>query len=381
MPSIFLSYSRKDEPFASRLRLEFEERGWAVWFDQLELRVGDKVAAELRAAIRGNDFFVLVWSPDARDSAWVNLEIEEARQREEETNSIRILVANHRECTIPAELSFLKDRLYADFRSEEEFDQGLGELIVGIQRYDIRRSKTPSFSIQYQYAPANAAFVEADAKHGRQVIHILDAPVNYGGQKAMVEVLRYVMKQWSVPLVLVEGGSGDVSLSYLREYGSPKKRLEVGEKYLREGIISGEEYLDVVSDEPLALVGVDDQEEYRQTVDEFGKASRRQDRLADTVSRVSHGLAQLKKAVLTPDFAEIEDLIERFDLKGSIESVSALSRIAKERHMRLPKFLAISKYVAALQLEKDLSVSKVSDEQLDIRGHFREWRSRPRSRI
>ena len=83
------------------------------------------------------------------------------------------------------------------------------------------------------------------------IIHIQDAHCNYEAQKNMSGLLKYLVNEYGLKLIMVEGGSGDVSLSSLRGYADKNTRIEVAERYLKEGKISGEEYLDIISDQPL----------------------------------------------------------------------------------------------------------------------------------
>ena len=90
------------------------------------------------------------------------------------------------------------------------------------------------------------------------VILVQDAHVNYEAQRNLAAILDRLVSDHGVSLILVEGGEGDVGLSYLRARGSQEAVKEVAERYLESGMISGEEYLDMVSDHALTLWGIDD---------------------------------------------------------------------------------------------------------------------------
>lgn len=92
----------------------------------------------------------------------------------------------------------------------------------------------------------------------RVVVLIQDAHANYEAQQHLAAILDRLATRHGLRLVLVEGGAGDVGLAHLRHRGSRESRKRVADDYLKSGILSGEEYLDVVSDHPLILWGVDD---------------------------------------------------------------------------------------------------------------------------
>ena len=103
----------------------------------------------------------------------------------------------------------------------------------------------------------------------KTLLLIQDAHVNPEAQRHLAKILDWLASTYGVQLILVEGGAGDVGLSYLRAHGSRSARREVAEAYLTEGKIAGEEYLDITSDYPLVLWGVEDQQLYDRHVEAF----------------------------------------------------------------------------------------------------------------
>ncbi len=93
----------------------------------------------------------------------------------------------------------------------------------------------------------------------------------------MAKLLEILIQREGIDLVLVEGGTGDVSLDSLRRVAWKKVRQRVSEDFLRQGKITGEEYLQLASDYPFELWGVEDQSLYRQNLNVFlDGASRRE---------------------------------------------------------------------------------------------------------
>ena len=101
------------------------------------------------------------------------------------------------------------------------------------------------------------------------VILIQDAHTNYDAQKHLAKILDRFATDYGIRLVLVEGGVGDVSLSYLRQWGSKDVLQRLAEQYLKTGMISGEEYLDLVSDHPLTLWGIESVDRYEDHFEAF----------------------------------------------------------------------------------------------------------------
>jgi hypothetical protein len=87
------------------------------------------------------------------------------------------------------------------------------------------------------------------------IIHVRESHTDLQGQRSLIAMLERLIERHSLRLILVEGGQGDLSLSYLRSFGPPGNRKAIAEKYLGAGLISAEEYVDLVSDAPLAIWG------------------------------------------------------------------------------------------------------------------------------
>ncbi len=65
MPSVFISYSRRDGAFASRLHDALAQRGYDVWIDREDIPPSAKWFDEIRAGVAGADGVVFVISPDS----------------------------------------------------------------------------------------------------------------------------------------------------------------------------------------------------------------------------------------------------------------------------------------------------------------------------
>ena len=73
---VFMSYASEDrDSIAGPLCLELRERGWRVWFDQLELSVGDSLAASIDQGLSACRFGVVILSPAFLRKHWPKREL------------------------------------------------------------------------------------------------------------------------------------------------------------------------------------------------------------------------------------------------------------------------------------------------------------------
>jgi hypothetical protein len=75
---IFVSYSRRDQEFVTRLASDLNARVAGVWFDQSDIQPGENWHNEIIKGIRECKAFILVLSPDAVKSKYVHEEVNKA---------------------------------------------------------------------------------------------------------------------------------------------------------------------------------------------------------------------------------------------------------------------------------------------------------------
>ncbi len=122
---LFISYSRRDTEYARALKAHVHNNGFQVWLDD-EIEHGDQWFNTIHEAIRDCAAFVVVMSPDAEESEWVQKEI--------------LLAKRYQKPIFPLlfsglEFAILIDIQYADVRSGEmpgvDFHRRLRRTVFG----------------------------------------------------------------------------------------------------------------------------------------------------------------------------------------------------------------------------------------------------------
>ncbi|MEO1278027.1 MAG: TIR domain-containing protein, partial [Planctomycetota bacterium] len=83
MAKLFISHATADDAFVRNLREQVELFGLSGWVDSRELRGGDPLWPEIKAAIEKADAFVVIVSPDSLQSQWVGRELKHAMSVQE----------------------------------------------------------------------------------------------------------------------------------------------------------------------------------------------------------------------------------------------------------------------------------------------------------
>lgn len=200
---------------------------------------------------------------------------------------------------------------------------------------------------------------------GPTIIQIQDAHCNYEAQKKMAGLLEYLVKQYGLRLIMVEGGSGDVSLTFLRGYSDKKSREEVADKYLKEGKISGEEYLDIVSDYPLELYGIENRELYDAHLAVFEKVDSLKEQGLAYLNGLSLALEGLKAHIYSGELNKFETVKKDYLQKNISLSgyCQALETTARARSVNLNDYPNLVSFSEVARLEKEIDFKAVEAQR------------------
>lgn len=121
---VFLSHASDDKPFVDRLAVDLAKHSIPVWYDKLDLRIGESVPGKINDGIANSKYFAIVLSPAAISSKWVTEELNAALMKQVANGGTFLLPILLKDCTIPP---LLAHRRYADFR--HDYDSALKELL------------------------------------------------------------------------------------------------------------------------------------------------------------------------------------------------------------------------------------------------------------
>ncbi|NQS88864.1 hypothetical protein HQ584_03640, partial [Patescibacteria group bacterium] len=167
------------------------------------------------------------------------------------------------------------------------------------------------------------------------IIHIQDAHLNYEAQKNLAHILEELIDKYDLKLILVEGGKGDVGLSHFRKY--PKDRRDrIAEKYLRKGLISGEEYLDIISDYPLKIYGIENEKLYQENVKLFFEIENFRKEAEAYLNQIKVKINLLKQRLFNKEELTFDKEKELFSKNGDFQKyISYLKKISKNLNINI----------------------------------------------
>jgi hypothetical protein len=161
MPDLFLSYSRKDSPTMGIIRDNLRMLGFNLWIDIEYLRPGTpQWERAVKRAVGKSDGMLVLCSPFAEKSDWVNREVHMARVADKPI--IPVLIAGEEWESIPA--SLMGDQ-YCDMRGRSVAERSFRELVAAlVERFG---SDSPEYELHFSddmHIPTVQAVQDADLR-------------------------------------------------------------------------------------------------------------------------------------------------------------------------------------------------------------------------
>ena len=191
------------------------------------------------------------------------------------------------------------------------------------------------------------------------IIHIQDAHTNFSGQQNLANTLNDIFTKYGVSLVLVEGSSVEATLSPIKEAVPSGVRKKIAKTLMMEGQLAGEEYLNLVSDHPMKIMGVEDSELYQRSVESYSQLTDAREGILDYLKKIRGGIDKLKRKLYPQD-------ILNYEKKSSSDGVinaKELIMLAKKSDVDLKDFANIQKLVALQEKESQINFDVANLEQ------------------
>jgi hypothetical protein len=133
---IFISYSRRDKYFVTKLKKSLESFNFKVWLDEANIKVGESLYERIFNAIKTTDYTLVVLSPNFIKSNFAKEEIEAAFTLQLKNRKRKLIPILLEDCKIPL---YLKSKLYIDFTKRKFFDASFKKLVKDLSPDDFER--------------------------------------------------------------------------------------------------------------------------------------------------------------------------------------------------------------------------------------------------
>jgi len=200
----------------------------------------------------------------------------------------------------------------------------------------------------------------------RLIIHIQDAHSNLSGQQHLAGALDHFMKKYGIHLVLVEGADRDVTLTKVKNMADKKEWEIAAKRFLYDGLISGEEYLNLVSDHPMKIIGIENLKTYFQNVRAYSTIAEERDRTLQYLYRIRVSLNRLKNKMYPRTLVRYEDIKRKDHTEESMRGYERILEIADDQEIDFGPFSEVYKFKEIQTKEKAINFERTNEEQRDL---------------
>ncbi|MBI1883410.1 MAG: hypothetical protein HYS08_04295 [Chlamydiae bacterium] len=153
------------------------------------------------------------------------------------------------------------------------------------------------------------------------IIHIQDVHCHFEAQSNSAKIMNELMKEHGehgLKMIGLEAAGGVVDTSQFTAFPDPAIRKMLAEYLMKEGKISGAEYLSIVKDKPLPLQGIENMKEYFTHLVQFDRGQELKEKAEPILQEIEKRIEGLKEGIYSKEVKEILKENERYT-SGEIE--------------------------------------------------------------
>ncbi len=242
------------------------------------------------------------------------------------------------------------------------------------KKYEDVFNKASSISNEYGKITSSK-----DAKSDITVINIQDLHCHPQTQRNISKIIGQIADKYNLKKVYVEGGYGDIDVSWLNQIKDENIRRQIIEKLMEEGILTGSEYYKLTSNnEKVELKGIDEEKLHKENIKRLSWIIENQGKYKETISKIDKEIKFLEQSYVNVRNKRFNTSIEDYML-GKIDSKRFYRQLIKyvkdinenpESYnnitaIRLEDYPNISKFMTLRKVSKDINVREVT-QQLQI---------------
>ena len=199
----------------------------------------------------------------------------------------------------------------------------------------------------------------------KSIIYIQDLHAHYDAQKKLVEILDHLIGMYGIDVILVEAGVTDNDFSYIRNNHPKKVREEKAGELLKDGVINGEEYIDIAGDYELKFQGIEDKDLYERNMEAFLKVEAFRNEAIRAIKQLYRIAKDLKPHIYDKHLKEFDSLKNgyaggKIKLNKYVGYLKSTSEKLKLNYKRWPN---IALLVTTISIESKIDFDKVESER------------------
>ncbi len=217
----------------------------------------------------------------------------------------------------------------------------------------------------FQYVTVKEAF---SGGSGKLLIHIQDAHTNLSGQQNLAGALDYLMSRYrGLSEVFVEGASTDVTLNGIKKIIAVERIGLAAKRFLQDGVIAGEEYLNLTSDHPMKIQGVEDEALSKESLIAYADLKAQREEVLSYLEIIGASLSLLKSHFYPQEILVYEKIKGSGEKTGGMSAeFGSLLRLQELAGISLNEYAELAKLKDLRDTEKKIDFDKANLEQMAL---------------
>jgi len=183
------------------------------------------------------------------------------------------------------------------------------------------------------------------------------------------------MKRYGISLVLIEGGSQDANLDAVRGKAPADVWKKVARRFLSEGKIAGEEYLNLTSDIPMQTIGIERQDLYDESIRTYAELAAARKKSLSALYGLRTAIGRIKNRMYPRELADYETG-KSASSEGPRSGYQALVRIARESGVSFESYAAVQQLEDVLKLENRIDFGAADIERVQLTEKIIRYKSK-----
>ena len=242
------------------------------------------------------------------------------------------------------------------------------------QKYEDVFNKASSISNEYGKITSSK-----DAQSDITVINIQDLHCHPQTQRNISKIIGQIADKYNLTKIFVEGGYGDIDVSWLNSIKDENVRKQVIEQLVEDGMLTGSEYYKLTSNnESVELKGIDEKQLHQDNIKRLSLIIENQDKYKELSKKINKEISFLEQRYVNIRNKRFNSSIEDY-LSNKIDSKRFYRQLIKYvkdindnpdnynnmTAIRLEDYPNISKFMTLRKVSKNINVRDVT-QQLQI---------------
>ena len=206
------------------------------------------------------------------------------------------------------------------------------------------------------------------------IFYIQDAHCNYEAQMNISKIVKLLVDDYNVSLINVEGTAGIIDTKPFSTFKDRKVKLEFADYFIKQGKITGPEYLSITSDLEFTLFGIEDEELYAENYTAYMNCLEYKERVNAYTIKFLERLNSLKEHMFSEKLLLLDKESRKYQDKTLefADYTSYLEKFALEMNVDLSKFKNFILQAEARKIENSIDFKKIEEQRSKLISIFHE---------